>query len=337
MLGPHHRLRAFAVLVGLVVVACGGGATEASTDASPTPAPTPAADDASTAAPTATTPPSADPTTEPVSEPDEQPTAERIVVGDQAILDAALALELPIIGIPGYADREAIPSYLAERAANVEVLAERSEVNLEALAAARPDLLLFNEKLVEASAARDELAQIADLVELDVSTARPWRDVLREVAAAAGVPSRADARITEAEATIAEAREELGPEGLAVEVSVVRCFGPSCRYLPGGTSFPGQVLDDLGIARPQLQASDPEGRAFVEVSPERVDLLNGDLIVLLGTDAEDSIASLRDNPLWRQLDAVQAGAVYEVDGAAWFTGNVLALETIVDDIVRLLG
>jgi iron complex transport system substrate-binding protein len=280
------------------------------------------------------------PTTEPTDTNDptapEEPIAERIIVSDQAVLDAALALDLPVVGIPGFADRESIPAYLAERAQGVEVLAERSQVNLESLAAARPDLLLFSSKLVDESGARSQLAEIAPLVELDASTAEPWRDVLREVAAAAGVPMRAEQRIAEVEAAIAEARDAIGADGLATEVSVVRCFGESCRYLPGGTSFSGQVLDELGVARPVEQASDPEGRAFVEVSPERVDLLDGDLIVLFGTDAQDSLTRLQTNPLWEQLDAVQAGEVHEVDAAAWFAGSVLAVEAIITDMVRLL-
>jgi iron complex transport system substrate-binding protein len=269
-------------------------------------------------------------------EPMSEPSAERIVVSDQAVLDAALALDLPVVAIPGYADREAIPAYLADRAEGIEVLAERSQVNLESLAAARPDLLLFSSKLVEESGAREQIEAIAPLAELDASTARPWRDVLREVAAAAGVPDRADPRIEEVDATIAAAGPAIGPEGLAREVSVVRCFGNSCRYLPGGTSFSGQVLDEIGVTRPAVQASDPEGRAFVEVSPERVDLLDGDIIILFGTDAEDTLAQLRQNPLWEQLRAVQNDAVYEVDAEAWFTGNAIAVETIVADIVRLL-
>jgi iron complex transport system substrate-binding protein len=351
------RVAVAAVVASVVLVSCGGEAEgerdgEGSLPAVPAPVTQPAAaassivppppDQDEAPQPTVDTAPDASsPTTTAattVASPvEEAPTAQRIVVSDQAILDAALALALPVIGTPGYADRESIPSYLADRAAGVEILADRSEVNLEALAAARPDLLLFSDKLVEGSGARDELMQIANLVELEVSTARPWRDSLREVAMAAGVPGRADARIAAVEARIADARERLGADALAVEVSVVRCFVASCRYLPGGTSFSGQILDELGVARPPVQASDPEGRAFVEVSPEQVDLLNGDVIVLLGTDADDSIAALRDNPLWLELDAVRAGAVFEVDGSAWFTGNVIAIETIIDDVVRLLG
>lgn len=299
--------------------------------------------------PPSTTPPSSAPTTSapesgasesgaPATSAPElaEPTAQRIIVSDQAILDAALALDLPVVAIPGYEDREAIPDYLAERAAGVEVLAERTEINLESLAAAQPDLLLFSAKLVEASGVRDQLSQIAELAELEVSTARPWRDSLRDVAAAVGVPERAEAAIADVEARIEAGRSAIAASGSDVEVSVVRCFGTSCRYLPGGSSFPGQVLDELGVARPALQASDPEGRAFVEVSPERVDLLAGDLIVVFGTDAEDTIEQLQDNPLWLQLEAVQAGRVHPVDDAAWFTGSALAVEVIVDEMVELL-
>ncbi|MFN3257874.1 MAG: iron-siderophore ABC transporter substrate-binding protein [Ilumatobacter sp.] len=332
----------------LSLVACGGGTDDAVAVADTVAPSTTPETESTESEPTDTSEPRtvADP---PVGDPpvDDEPvdeiadaamgmTVQRIVVSDQAILDAALALDLPVIATPGYSDREAIPSYLADRAAGIEVLAERSEVNLESLANIRPDLLLFSSKQVESSGAREQLAEIAELAELDVSTADPWRDVLRDVASAAGVPERAEHTISIADAALERARRAIGPEGLAREVSVVRCFGDSCRYLPGGTSFPGQVLDELGVARPQIQASDPEGRAFVDVSPERVDLLDGDIIVVFGTDAVDSLEQLRQNPLWSRLDAVQAGEVYDVDPAAWFTGNAIAVEVIIDDMVRIL-
>ena len=107
-------------------------------------------------------------------------------------------------------------------------------------------------------------------------TTRPWRDSLRDVGAAVGQTAVAAQRIADADARIEAAPSTLTAEQLATEISVIRCFGDSCRYLPGGTSFSGQVLDELGVARPELQASDAKARTFVEVSPERVDLLDGD-------------------------------------------------------------
>ena len=261
----------------------------------------------------------------------------RIVVSDQALLDGALALDLPVAGIPGFADRETIPAYLAELAIDVEVLGDRTEQNLEQLAAFEPDLLLFNTKSLDALGADDALERIAEVADVDVTTATPWRESLRLIAEAGGVPDRADARIAAADAAIADAAASLSDDQKALEISVVRCFNGQCRYLPGGTSFSGQVLDEVGVARPAIQASDPEGRSFVNVSPEQYDLLGGDVILLFGTDAEAELLQLRDNPLWNTLEAVQAGRVVEVDATPWFTGNVLAVEFIVADIVRILN
>jgi iron complex transport system substrate-binding protein len=262
---------------------------------------------------------------------------ERIVVSDQAILDAALALDLPVAAIPGFSDRETLPAYLGDLTDGIEVLPDRETINLEQLAAFEPDLLLFNDKTVEASGAEAQLREIADLAALDVVTTRPWRDSLHDIAAAAGVPERAEQRIAEADDRLAEAAASLTDEQRALEVSVVRCFGDQCRYLPGGSSFSGMVLDELGVARPELQASDPEGRAFVNVSPEQFDLLGGDVIVLFGTDADDALGALEANPLWQGLDAVQNGRVVEVDPQPWFTGNVIAAEFIASDIVEILS
>lgn len=276
------------------------------------------------------------PTTEAPDQAAPEIEAERIVVSDQLLLDAALALDLPVVGIPGFSDRETIPPHLQDRADGVEVLGDREQVNLELLAATQPDLLLFLEKSVEASGAQEELERIAPLVSLPLDTSTPFRETLRQVARATGTEDRAEAAIAEYEGVLSDARERLGPDRLATQVSVVRCFGDSCRYLPGGSSFSGQILDELGVARPEVQASDAEGRAFVEVSPERVDLLDGDVIVLFGTDAEASIAALRANPLWERLGAVQAGAVYEVSPDPWFIGNVLAAQVVVEELTELL-
>lgn len=75
----------------------------------------------------------------------------------------------------------------------------------------------------------------------------------------------------------------------------------------------------------------------MEVSLERVDLLDGDVIVQFGSDAEDALAALEDTALWDTLRAVRAGRVHEVDPYYWFQGNVLAAQQIRSDIIELLG
>ncbi len=195
--------------------------------------------------------------------------------------------------------------------------------------------LLFPDAIVQ-QGDPELLAEIADVGTVEMSTFLPWRENFQSVADAAGVPELGPARIAETEAVIAAGRDQLTDEQRAIEVSVLRCLRSQCRYLPAGTSFPGQVLDELEIARPEVQRSAPDAAPFVEVSPERYDLLGGDIILLFGTDADDALADLEQNPLWSTLEAVQNDRVFRVAPDPWFAGSVLAVEYIVDDIVMIL-
>ncbi|MEM1334799.1 MAG: ABC transporter substrate-binding protein [Actinomycetota bacterium] len=290
-----------------------------------------------TTAPETTTPETTTPETTTSVPAEEFPPSpySRIFVSGGPMLDAALALDLPVAATPGRNDRDAIPDYLVDLATDVEVLSNLLDVNIEELAAFDPDLLLLTQSIID-FAGTDVLDPIGDIGIADISTNTPWRDALQSVADAAGVSERGPGRIAETEAIITAGADLLTDEQRALEVSIIRCVGDQCRYLPAGTSFPGQVLDDLGIARPDFQQAPDDGSPFVNVSPERYDLLGGDLILLFGTDADDSIAALEANPLWNSLEAVQAGLVFRVAPDPWFAGSVLAVEYIVDDIVAIL-
>lgn len=259
----------------------------------------------------------------------------RIVTGNQLLLDPALALGLPVAAVVAPADRDGIPPYLADRATGVEVVAATPEPNYEQLLELAPDLIVVPEEAAEEGVLA-LLEDIATTVTTPGNTATPWPDVLRELAErtdreseAADLLARWDERVEEFRAATGDAAD--------LEVSLVRCFRDSCRYLPGATSFAGFVLDQLGVARPEIQRSDPEGRPFVEVSLEQIDLLDGDVIVLFGSDADDAIAALEASPLWAQLDAVEDGRVYRADPFAWFQGSVIAAGVIADELQTWLS
>jgi ABC-type Fe3+-hydroxamate transport system substrate-binding protein len=133
------------------------------------------------------------------------------------------------------------------------------------------------------------------------------------------------------------------------------------------------VLNQLRVARPAIQRSDAEGRPFVEASLERVDLLDGDVIVQFGSDAEGALArtgghgvvghpalsggalillAVRGNaeerellegglaakPLYAGLPAVQSGRVHVIDrGVANGLGGIWAYQRIVADLRGFLA
>lgn len=306
-------------------------------------APSPDGDETPDTAPPTTSPDASTTTTKPTTTPatgsiapstDGPDAAERgpgrIVVGNHLLLDPALALGLPVVGVAAPSDRAGIPPYLADLASSVEPVVATPEPNYEQLLALSPDLIIVPEEAADIGVL-DRLEAIARTETTPGNTATPWPEVLRELAALTGRLAEAETLIAEWEVRATDFRTSVG-DALDLEVSLVRCFRDSCRYLPGATSFAGFVLDQLGVARPEIQRADPEGRPFVEVSLEQIDLLDGDVIVLFGSDGDEAIGTLEANPLWAQLRAVQDGRVHRADPFAWFQGNVIAAEVIADDL-----
>lgn len=114
------------------------------------------------------------------------------------------------------------------------------------------------------------------------------------------------------------------------------------------TGFPGRVLEEVGLARPEAQQVDDPAEAdqLIEISSERIPEMDGDVIfVMVSTVGEggrtseetETYDTFTASPLWDELDAVQAGRVHEVDEAHWnLGGGILAATAMVDDLERFL-
>ena len=66
----------------------------------------------------------------------------RIVVLDSGELDDVLALGITPVGMATTAGQSGVPSYLADKAQGIKTVGGISELNLEAIAALKPDLIL---------------------------------------------------------------------------------------------------------------------------------------------------------------------------------------------------
>jgi hypothetical protein len=96
-------------------------------------------------------------------------------------------------------------------------------------------------------------------------------------------------------------------------------------------SFPYAVLADLGYRAPAQQDRGSDAVQTVDVSPELIDVLAADDILLL-TDAgtEDAVAQLRQNPLFTGLGA----RVTELPSKDFLFGNVLTAQALVETARR---
>jgi len=113
--------------------------------------------------------------------------------------------------------------------------------------------------------------------------------------------------------------------------------------------FQGRVLAEAGVRRPpgqrvpaQAVRSDP-GASIIEIGPERIGLLDADVILNMGTgggfegEQEDTLERFASTKLWQRLDAVRNGRVHEVDDDHWLNvASPEAAELILDDLQRLV-
>lgn len=141
------------------------------------------------------------------------------------------------------------------------------------------------------------------------------------------------------DARIEEFRQEMGDDLEDTEVSIFRVSAEGYSlYLPD--SFPGTVIEDAGLSRPENQ----RGAGFTEeLSRESVEEIEADhaFVWTFGanpglTEQEQSeLDSLRGDPLWERLDVVERGDI-TYRGDHWIGSGPLAAELVLEDGSRAL-
>jgi iron complex transport system substrate-binding protein len=252
----------------------------------------------------------------------------RVAVLDSGELDSVLALGgTPVaIAVPN----RTVPSYLADKVQGVPIVGDVGAIDLEAVAAAKPDLILGSKLRVDQL--YDKLAAIAPTV-LSIRPGFPWKEDFLLVGAALGKETAAvdvlnayQRRVDEVKATIT---------GTPPTISLVR-FQPGRIRLYGNLSMLGVVLADVGLRRPPAQDF-PE--LAIEVSEERIDTADGDWIFYssYGPPTNTAQDAVVNGQLWARLGAVKAGHVRQVDDEVWFLGlGPTGVLKVLDDLPKLL-
>lgn len=261
----------------------------------------------------------------------EQP--ERIVVLDTGELDSAVALGVVPVGAVRAPVEDGFLDYLQDETTETELVGTIADVNLEAVAALRPDLILSSKTRHEDL--YDELSGIAPTVFTE-AVGVVWKENLLVHAEALGLEEAAGELLADYEARAGDLAAALRDErGDLPTISMV-------RFLPGETrlyqkaSFIGTVLDDVGLPRPPSQ--DVEDFAAT-ISAEQLEMADADMIFTThyGPADDTTKSELTNNPLWGELGAVQAGDVYEVPDDHWMLGiGIGAANLVLDDIGTLL-
>ena len=217
------------------------------------------------------------------------------------------------------------------------------QTNIEAVAAAEPDLIVATGGFVDA-ATTELLREIAPTIEFDsTTTGADWRSEYRFVGEAINERDAVESLIADADRRRDELADALGDGLDGQTVSVVRARPDDGLQLRlGGTSV-GIMLERLGVGRPDSQQSfaNPDGFVTRELSQELwLDQADGDYLFLYanqpGGANDELVDSIRRNPLWQQLDAVRKERAFVV-GAHWHWPGVLAEHKVIDDLFEILA
>lgn len=254
----------------------------------------------------------------------------RVVVLDSGELDDVLALGITPVGMATTAGQSGLPSYLKDKAQGIKTVGGISELNLEAIAALKPDLILGSK--LRANDLYDKLSAIAPTV-FSIRPGFPWKENFLLVADAVGEEDKATALLNDYQKRADEVKSKV--QGTPT-ISLVR-FRPGEIRLYGNLSFIGVILKDIGLPRPKLQ--DVQDLAVV-VSEENIGKAAGDWIFYSSygkPDTTDENKVVNGN-LWKALPAVKDGHVARVNDEVWFLGlGPLGAMATLDDLQKLLG
>lgn len=268
----------------------------------------------------------------------------RVVTLGQGETDSTLALGVTPVGAvnPWTDDWYA---YLPDEVDKVERVGTETEPDLEAIAALQPDLILGSKLRHEAL--YDQLSQIAPTVYTE-TIGVTWKENISLYAQAMCLEDEGKKVVGEYQQRAEDLGATLDKQGAGdTEVSIIRFMPDQVRiYLTG---FPGSVVRDVGLSRPQTQTvedwdSSPQ---LIEISEERIPDMDGDVIFQMvsaqhyaqqgSQTVDEQIEYWTGTQLWKDLSAVKAGKVQTVDESHWnLGGGIQAANALLDDLEEYL-
>ena len=257
---------------------------------------------------------------------------QRIVVLTNEGTEALLAVGITPVGAVKSFLGDPWYDHIAAEMADVTVVGEESAVNLEAIAALQPDLIIGNktrqEKIYE------QLSAIAPTVMAE-RLRGDWKINMALYTDAAGKGAEGAAALAAFDARAAKLAEEAGPL-LDEEISLVRFMAGKTRIYYNDT-FAGLILKQIGFKRPPAQ----DLPTFADdVGKERIPDFAGDRLFYFTYETGDGAGDVQAadwtaDPLWQNLDVVKAGKATMVSDAIWNTaGGFIAANLMLDDIEK---
>ncbi|WLR55687.1 iron-siderophore ABC transporter substrate-binding protein [Mesobacillus subterraneus] len=262
-------------------------------------------------------------------------TPEKVVILTNEGTEALLALGVTPVGAVQSWTGDPWYDHIAEDMKDVQVVGVESQVNVEAIAALQPDLIIGNKMRQEDI--YEQLKAIAPTVFAEDLRGN-WKNNFELYSKAVNKEEKGKEVLAAYDQRIEDLKEKLGDK-VNTEVSMVRFMAGDVRIYHKD-SFSGVILEQIGMARPESQ--DKEDFAEKGVTKERIPAMDGDVLFYFTYDEGDGKATevekeWIEDPLFQNLEVAKKGEVYKVSDAIWNTaGGVKAANLMLDDLEKHL-
>ena len=202
------------------------------------------------------------------------------------------------------------------------------EINFEAVAALRPDLILAVNPGVE----EDEYAALSKIAPVVTHPAAyknfntPWAEQVKTIGLAIGKSNEANALIAEHQAALDQVKAD-HPE-FAGQSATIACFygKDPCAYVSGDAT--NRFLEDIGFDHPD-EVDEHAGTAdYAEYSAENMDQLDFDTTVwLVGTSGPDARSAIEALPLYKTMRLATEGRSVFIEEQAKSLDNAISVSS----------
>ncbi|MEQ5801088.1 iron-siderophore ABC transporter substrate-binding protein [Halomonas sp. H10-9-1] len=276
-----------------------------------------------------------------VEVPEAPEAPERVVTLYEGALDAALAVDVTPVGAVTTRGGDGVARYIEahlENEARPAIVGVVREINLEAVLAERPDLILAAPQL-----SAEQYALLSRIAPTVVPQARElaadnWKHEARLFGEALGRGEALEKAITEVEERAAALAVDLAEAGVDGSANLVRWMpqGPlvmsEALFASGVLAAAGLPVDAAGLVNQRGVHSDP-------LSLENLSRLEGDWLFLatLNEEGDEALEAAKQSAAFARLPVVESDRVVPVDGQLWTSASgPLAAQAILDDIEAAL-
>jgi iron-siderophore transport system substrate-binding protein len=210
-----------------------------------------------------------------------------------------------------------------------EIVGERDDFNLEKILNLKPDLILAlysgmtREQYVELSKIAPTVGQPKGFDDYGA----PWQDMTRLAGKALGLADETDTMISDIDAEFADQRGRLSTwQGKGV--AVVDPYEPGKYAVFQETDPKAAFMTELGFEVPDAINEAAKGNNAADLSSERLDMVDTDLVVVLANDPVAARAQLAADPVFAGLEATRENRVLYVPYATPAVGAALSFNTV---------